>query len=83
MIYAAYAALLKTLCIVMPLQLEAAKDALHLQRFRALAHLPRLGLVSPIHPVGGLLKQPAHQGIGGFENGRAHQDLQLGDGIAL
>ena len=42
-----------------------------------------MGLVAGIGAVGGLLEQPADQGIGGFENRRAHQDFQLGDGVAL
>jgi hypothetical protein len=60
-----------------------AKDALHRQAFPSLAHLSGLGLVRPIHTVGGLLEQPANQGIGGLENRRAHQNFQLGDGAAL
>jgi len=32
-----------------------------------------------IDAVGGLLKQPTDQRVGGLENGRAHQGLQLRD----
>jgi len=36
-----------------------------------------------VDPVGGLLEQPADQRIGGFENRRAHQHFQLGDGVSV
>ena len=77
------ALLLAWVVIVIPLQGEAAKNPLRLHRFPALAHLSWLGLVIRIDLVGGLLEQPADQRIGGLENRRAHQDLQLGDGVSL
>ena len=36
-----------------------------------------------VNPIGGLLEKPAHQRIGGFENGRAHQDFQLRDALPV
>src|SRR5208283_1368891 len=69
--------------IVIPLQRKAAKNPLRLHRCPALAHLAWLGLVSRIDLIGGLLEQPADQRIGGLENRRAHQDLQLRDGVSL
>jgi hypothetical protein len=36
-----------------------------------------------VDPVGGLLEQPAGQRVGEFENRRAHQHFQLGDGVSV
>jgi hypothetical protein len=69
--------------VVIPLQLEAAKNPLNPNRFPALARLPGLGLVMGVDAVGGLLEQPTNQRVGGFENRRAHQDFQLGDGVSV
>ncbi len=75
--------LLARLVVVIPLHREAAKNALHLQRDPLFADLTGLGLVLGIGLVGGLLEQPADQRVGGFENRRAHQLFQLGDGVPL
>ena len=77
------ACVLARVVVIIPPQLKAAKDALHPQAFPALAPLPGFGLLSLIRTIGGWLEQPADQGIGGFENRRAHQEPQLGDGVAL
>lgn len=74
--------LLTLVIIVIPLQLEAAKDALNDDGFPSLARLPNLGLVGNIGPVSGLLEQPADQRIGGLEHRRAHQHFQLGDALS-
>jgi len=75
--------ILALVVVVIPLQLEAAKDALNADPFPALARLSGVGVVLGVDSVGGALEQPTHQGVGGFENRRAHQDFQLGDGVSL
>lgn len=77
------ALILARVIVVIPLQLEAAKDALNPDGFPALANLPGFRLVASIGLIGGFLEQPADQGIGGFEHRRAHQDFQLGDALAM
>ena len=77
------ALILALVVIVISLQLEAAKNSLNPNRFAALARLSGLGLVLGVDSVGGLLEQPADQRIGRFENRRAHQDFQPGDGISV
>ena len=77
------ALVLALVIIVIPLQLEAAKNPLNADRFPALARLSGFGLVAGIGAVGGLLEQPTDQGIGGFEHRRSHQDFQLGDALAV
>lgn len=77
------ALILAGVIVVIPLQREAAEDALHPDGVPALAHLSGFGLVAGIGPVRGFLEQPANQRIGGFENRRAHQDFQLGDALAV
>ena len=47
------ACLLARMVIIIPLQLGAAKEALHRQVFPALANLPRLGLISSIRTIHG------------------------------
>jgi hypothetical protein len=75
--------LLAWVMVVIPLQVEATKNPLRLDGRPALALLPRLGLVTGIGLIGGSLQQAAHQRISGWENRRAHQDLQLGHGLAV
>lgn len=77
------ALILARVIIVVPLQLEAAEDALHPDGFPALARLPSFGLIAGIGPVRSFLEQPADQGIGGFEHRRAHQHFQFGDALAV
>jgi len=69
------ALILALVVVVIPLQLEAAKNPLNPNRFPALARLSGVGLVIGVDSVGGLLEQPADQRIGGFKNRRAHQDF--------
>lgn len=75
--------LLAGVIVVIPRQRKAAKNPLHFKGGPALAVLSGLGLVTGVGLIGGLLEQPADQGIGGFENRRAHQYLQLGHRIAV
>jgi hypothetical protein len=77
------ALILAGVVVVIPLQMEAAEDALHPDGFPTLARLSGLGLVTGIGPIRRLLEQPADQGVGGFENRRAHQDFQFGDALAV
>ena len=77
------ALILARVIVVVPLQLEGAKDALHPDGLPPLARLSGFGLVAGIGPVGGFLQQPANQRIGGFEHRRAHQDFQLGNALAV
>ena len=69
--------------IIITRQFEAAEHPLRQETFPPLARLARLGLVGGVHAIHRLLQEQAYQFIGGFENGRAHQQLQLGDRIAL
>lgn len=71
------ALLLAGVIVVIPLQWEAAEEALHPDGFPALARLSGLGLVAGIGPVRRFLEQPADQRIGGLEHRRAHQHFQL------
>src|SRR5207247_863672 len=73
------APVLARVIIVIPSYRKAAEDPLRLDGFPAFAHFPGFGLVGSINAVGRLLKQPANQVISRFENGRAHQHLQLSD----
>ncbi len=68
--------------VVVTLQSEGTEHPLDLQRLTALAPFTRLGFVSGVDPVGGLLEQPADELVGGFENRGTHQNFQLGDTIA-
>ena len=77
------ALILALVVVIIPLQLEAAKNPLNPNRFPAFARLPSVRLVMGVDAVGGLLKQPANQRVGRFENRRAHQDFQLGDGVSV
>jgi len=61
-------------------KLEAAEHALHLERFPALELLARLGNVSLLDAVNGLLHKHADQLVGRFEDGCPHEDFQLGNG---
>jgi hypothetical protein len=45
--------------VIVPAQLESAKNPLPLDRFPTLANLSGFGLVSCIDALGGLLEQPA------------------------
>jgi len=77
------ALVLARVVIVIPFQLEAAKDALHRQPFPALANFSRLGLIDCLRAIHGLLEQPPDQRLGRAEYRRANQDLQLGDSGTL
>jgi len=69
--------------IVVALDLETAKNSLHPNGFPALANLPGFGLVTRVDTLSRLLQQPTDQIIGRLENSRAHQYLQLDDGVSL
>jgi hypothetical protein len=63
--------------IVVALQIKAAKETLDLQALTAFALFTRFGRVSRVDSVGRPLQQASYQRAGGFENGRAHQELQF------
>ena len=69
--------------IIRALQFEVAENPLHGDGLAALALLPGFCLVGGVDALDGLLEQPTDQGIGRFENGGAHQQLQLGHGGAV
>src|SRR5271157_525690 len=56
---------------------EGPEDAIDRELGAAFAHKTRFGLVSGIDPVRQLLEQVSHQVIGGFEDGRAQQYLEI------
>ena len=63
--------------VVIALDGEGAKEALHLQGRPAFALLPGLGLAGGVTAVGGWLLQPPRQSPGGLEDRPAHQQFQL------
>ena len=69
--------------VIIALQRERTKHALHLRADPPLVVLARLGLVGSVDFVRGLLQQPAHQRIGRLEEDRANQHFHLLDRQAL
>jgi len=69
--------------VIIALQRERTKHALHLRADPPLVVLARLGLVGSVDFVRGLLQQPAHQRIGRLEEDRAKQYLHLLDRQAV
>ena len=63
--------------IVIALELEGTKQALHRQLDPAFAMLARLGLVARVDLVGRVLEQPADQLRRRLEQSRAQQSFQL------
>ena len=76
-----------SMMVVIALQLEAAKHALHLDRPASLASLASFGFVGCVNAIGSLLHQGGDELAGRFEDGGAHQFFHLshraGSGVAL
>ena len=66
--------------VVLAHQREGAEHALDHENLAPLGLLARLWDVGLINALGGLLQEHAHQFVGRFEDGCAHEDFQLGNG---
>jgi hypothetical protein len=63
--------------VVITLEFKGTKDAINDEAGSSFALLTGLGLIERIDPIGRGLQEYSHQYVGGLEDRRAHQHLQL------
>jgi len=69
--------------VVLANEQGGAEHALHQQRLAPLGLLARFGDIGGINTIGRLLEEHAHQIVGWFEDGCAHEEFQLGNIASL